>query len=637
MKIAILQCSCSRFVALLAVLFTLAFGDRVLAQSQKKNLLRVKGADGKEMMLYRKVIIRSDNAILLKEPGGAPIGEVEPFAIYHLLKVKPDGDEDLKNDHYHVGTSDGAHRGWIHKDHVIAWNSRFVLDPQFEPGRVFKAYTTKEKTGESELVAPITGHKRVAAILETVDAGKTPIYKIAFYAGKTSTDTDSPISKASNAPSIQPIKPEEVLRKLKLEVVYVIDSTGSMTPLIKGTKDVIRQSAEELAKRPELQGAIRFGLVTYQDSTSGLIPSRMVSKLTTDMKAFTAAVESVQAATISSEETQEDVLAGMKMGIEESGWDETSLKHIILLGDASALLTGPKNSTGLDIQRIIDRARPQARAETAKELNVKNLHAVRALNPVDPEDGKRCDAQFKEIAGNNTEYKGMYLELDPNRDADIKRVVAAITNELNNTYELVAAGRKGTTLTPPTNAPANGSISTSYWRLHATLMTGNRPVSPVLTAFACDKDSEGRELALQKVILYKKDVVRLHSSLDSLYTQLKEIKDPAERANIDSVLDALKIALASRVAGQSIGLDTNLEALISELPLSTDVLRTTPKQIATLNQAGFEIFLGKIKSAADRTQQILNDQWNVVKIPGSSGNNDAEKEEFNYLHISQLP
>jgi hypothetical protein len=100
---------------------------------------------------------------------------------------------------------------------------------------------------------------------------------------------------------------------------------------------------------------------------------------------------------------------------------------------------------------------------------------------------------------------------------------------------------------------------------------------------------------------------------------------------VNETLDELKLAVAGAAAGQIVA-DTNLQEVITDLPLTTDVLRITPEQIATFSSDRFKAWLDSLKRSIDRAQALLDrkDDW----LPLSSL---AAADEVSFLSLTELP
>ena len=124
--------------------------------------------------------------------------------------------------------------------------------------------------------------------------------------------------------------PAQVARP-HIDVVFVLDATGSMGDEIEPVKQHIWNIANQIASgnpRPEL----RVGLVIYRDRGDAE-PTRMVP-LTGDLDQMHTALMGVTAQ--GGGDYPEDVDAGLALALHEMNWGERSARMVFLVGDAPA-------------------------------------------------------------------------------------------------------------------------------------------------------------------------------------------------------------------------------------------------------------------------------------------------------------
>ena len=160
------------------------------------------------------------------------------------------------------------------------WSTRFVLEPlQPAPGRVFAV--TLDEGGEARLKAVPSGKRRFALITGPPQSENPDdaAYPVIVYAGNVQgAGEGGTLSRERNR-----------LRDLKLESVFVFEATDFMlseyddVTLLKSVKDMVRQVTVDVEQNEEIAGAVRLGLVEYQDSTSlADFVSRITCPLTDD-------------------------------------------------------------------------------------------------------------------------------------------------------------------------------------------------------------------------------------------------------------------------------------------------------------------------------------------------------------------
>lgn len=571
-------------------------------------LSRQNGSNGKDLrikmdgtgLLYKKVIVRSDNATIHEEPEG-PSRPIGAFAVFHQLKT--DDGQEKKGAWVRVGKANGTPLGWVEEKHLIQWNTRFILSPEVPTANaVFALYRDADCREEvAKLSALSPGLIMLCPILGTPAKEDEPVFNIAFFTGRA---TSEPIKQASD------------ISELKLEIVFVIDTTASMNPLLAVSKNVVHRMCEVVSQSPELKGSVRFGLVEYQDATPGLRPSYMRSKLTDNLNELEKTLATVEVATIGSEETKNDVLAGLLTAIEHSGWEKNSSKHIILLGNASGHIshcgahtgckyvdpkTGvcKKNTTGLDIRRILDRCRKVVGSEVEKALGSITIHTVRGIGE-DSADHQECKAQFRELARNNGAADGICEDIDANKVQDRERVSRALAEMLTVGVVNIQKSRQGM-------GKDVGSENKFEEALYRVIRAQGPPTTPMmLRAWAREKDHAGNVVAQRKVMVSELELRRYAATLKFVREQLQTKHDPSVRLDVEAILGVLQRATVALLTGQIVSQSENVRPLIAELPLKTGVLEVRAKDIATMSDGQFSKWLDGLRTAYERIDRCFS-------------------------------
>jgi Mg-chelatase subunit ChlD len=139
--------------------------------------------------------------------------------------------------------------------------------------------------------------------------------------------------QAPRGPSILEAEPvPEIARGSSfIDVVFVLDSTGSMSGLIEGAKQKIWSIANAIATA-EPRPQIRMGLVSYRDREDAYITR--ISKLTDDLDYFYSDLMQVEAG--GGGDTPESVNQALHEAVTRITWsdDRSTLRLLYLVGDA---------------------------------------------------------------------------------------------------------------------------------------------------------------------------------------------------------------------------------------------------------------------------------------------------------------
>lgn len=117
-------------------------------------------------------------------------------------------------------------------------------------------------------------------------------------------------------------------RQRTVDIVFVLDTTGSMSEEIDALKGTIAEVADSLRRN---NARPRLGLVEYKDITDGYVTR--LHQMTTDVDAFTERVASLYAD--GGGDTPEHVNAGLKVAVDKIHWNPDSVARLaFLIGDA---------------------------------------------------------------------------------------------------------------------------------------------------------------------------------------------------------------------------------------------------------------------------------------------------------------
>lgn len=133
-----------------------------------------------------------------------------------------------------------------------------------------------------------------------------------------------------------------------VDVVFAVDTTGSMDGAIEDAKQYVREFPQALT--PLLPDS-RFGLVAYRDQGDDYV-ARIEAQPTADAEAFTAAVDGLEAD--GGGDIPEAVLAAVQTAINLDFRPEAR-KFVVLLGDAPG--HDPDLVTGATLDEVVNEAR----------------------------------------------------------------------------------------------------------------------------------------------------------------------------------------------------------------------------------------------------------------------------------------
>ena len=135
-----------------------------------------------------------------------------------------------------------------------------------------------------------------------------------------------------------------------LDLVFLLDTTGSMSSEIQEAKERVRQIASALQEaRP--QETVRLGVVAYRDRNDAYLTR--VQPLSADIDEVFGFLVTLEAG--GGGDAPEDVVSGIDAAL-DLDWSPTADKQVFLIGDAPPHLD---YADGPDLDALLDRARQQ--------------------------------------------------------------------------------------------------------------------------------------------------------------------------------------------------------------------------------------------------------------------------------------
>ena len=233
--------------------------------------------------------------------------------------------------------------------------------------------------------------------------------------------------------------------------------------------------------------------------------------------------------------------------------------------------------------------------------------------------------QFQQLSKNLGSQPGYYESMEPTFES-AEKIKTDLTEKLTSAFKAVLGAKNQEPIVQTENA-----FTPAIFRIRGA--EANKGKSPTtFIGLASTRDKDGRETAQKKILVSKDELNRLKSTFDTLYNQFKTKVKKADRQDVASVLNDLKQLIAETGAGDTFGPDVKLDQLITDLPLKTNVLKMTPKDIAIMPSDSFKIWLDNIDFARKRCVTLLDNdqQWFSPSVLSAS-------KEFTFLFLTELP
>lgn len=342
---------------------------------------------------------------LLREPdeeSEVRVSSVTGFAPLYVYGIR---DLDLSDavspeGFYHVGRTDLGPDGWMRARDVLEWRQALVLE--FEhPGQgedrrlptlffqsqkdLREVVNSNDRKGDvKQIRSRIAGGESTAGVIAREPASYADItndlyvYPILEWSQDEATDERArylrvltSVPGERSAPEESPVKEGKIidagptaktLDQMDVDVVFVLDTTGSMQPYIDSVKEALANSAEIFDE--EFAGArqVRFGLIGYRDDSErspelGFTTKNFTGDELVDLDELVDVLDNGGERIVadpSPDEWEEEVFSGVKAAIDEVPWSRRgSFRIVALIGDASSHEPDSEKSvTGLDAEAL---------------------------------------------------------------------------------------------------------------------------------------------------------------------------------------------------------------------------------------------------------------------------------------------
>jgi serine/threonine-protein kinase PpkA len=368
-------------------------------------------------------------------------------------------------------------------------------------------------------------------------------------------------------------------QNLGVDIKFVMDITGSMSPYLKATKEAIQKLATQVVAKIDTR--VNFGLIGYTDNTTNFTPKLANADY------FVNIISTIEAS--GGGDYQEEVFAGVKQGI-ESHWNDNSIKVMVIVGDASSHKKGhSKNLTNMNAEELNQLA-------GANKIAVMALH-LKAKGVIPEKDHPIAKEQFTTLArtkGSQSE-KSNYIPLDAKNIDAFEGAIKTLSQELSQIVADVRSAKAGDKIdaievtakpvvveeTIKTKDKAQQVAASFAKDIAANALVeylGSAAKAPRdVTVWVVDRDMiDPTKRSLDVRLLIKK------SQLNDLITALEQILMAIKRSELTSMqfFDALQGVVTSAGKGEEISLKKAkklkdaglLPSWIASLPYKSEIL-----------------------------------------------------------------
>lgn len=416
---------------------------------------------------------------------------------------------------------------------------------------------------------------------------------------------------------------------MKVDIVFVIDTTRSMQPYIDATRSMVSNIAERLSG--DYDGDIKFGVVGYRDDTNVTPAIEYVAKNFTPELVDASELASllgaeVKATQVGSRDYAEDVFAGVDAGI-KSSWRDDAARLLVLVGDASSHPLGAdKNTTKKDEKALLREIRDSS-------IHVLSIHLANPKAAKDHELAKEQFATLATIAGSDN--KALF-DVDISQAGSFNSVVEAVVEQFTGRYE----ARQDSGLSPAESATESETrgIVDQVWTSALVEYIGQSANPPKdIVAWVADKDLTNlADKSLEvRVLVTKEQLNNLWLALDRVLQALSESElsqgqffDALQSVSGQTLKRPDDINQAQKLADTGL-----LPSFINSLPYKSDILSLDNDMFASMTsdqRARLEQELSaKLNQYRDLNEN--NDAWHPLN------KDDPDSVMVHPLLIDYLP
>lgn len=591
---------------------------------------------------------------------------------------------------YKVGYSDKKPDGWMRAKDVFEWRQALLVSYTHpgEPGEGrYPVLMFRDLSQLKEIVESGQLEERAKAIYKEIEQKKVPPGVVSmepkrfvdimesFYLlpilnyemveidgdearylqiaaavpGKRGADTLNNPDYLEQASADSTTATKNQAQNLKVDLVFVIDTTRSMQPYIDMTREAVIKITRKLGG--DLKSRIKFGLVGYRDSV------QLIPQLEYTSKNFTPQLvdgdtlvklleEKAKATSVGSHDYQEEVFAGIDTAL-NSAWRDNALHFIVLIGDASSHPLGhPQNTTGFGAEDLLRMAEDQKVHIIA--LHLKDKRAAK--------DHELADEQFGTLSRiRGAENESALIDIDAFKKEDFQKAVDTIVSKVGDRTKMVIAAASSdkpvSVFPPPPPMPDEVDEQDTQdvaetakrafdkaWNSALVEYLGQEANPPKdIVAWTIDRDLvDPTQKSLDvRVLVTRNQLSTLAQTLDSVIKALNK----AQLSQIQ-FFDALQ-AVASQtmkrpedIAKAQTLVDTGLlPSFIKSLPYKSDIMALSNEMFASMTADERAELLWSLKAKLKQYRQITErvDAWHKLN------DSDSDSEMVYPLNLDYLP
>ncbi len=405
---------------------------------------------------------------------------------------------------------------------------------------------------------------------------------------------------------------------VELDLVFVVDMTGSMQPWVDGLFAAMQDLASSIELNPDLKERVRLGLWGYQDN-QGYSGIQFLKKNFTpellDPSQFAALLDSIVVNKKTPDGYPEDVFAGMTAAVSETNWRAEN-RFLMLIGDAPGHTSrndgGATDINASQVRQIADDA----------GVKIVSLAILDSSNSDYVKYHAQLKSQFKTLATNGNDEPA-FLTVDSREASAFKGMIDHLLGELVRQRSV-----ENPNLEPPSNPAekiARGLLESAVVRVVAQEVdeAGEIVIPRDITGWVIDRD-----LLNPEVVSLEPKLLVTRSELNTLLVTAESIIQKGEETKIigGDFYDAILKAVGSSASGSRTDrLSDNLPEFIKGLPYRSDLMEKSRDWWANATSEEQDLFLAEMKAKLAYYREVNEnpDLWKPLNRGAPSGNHVA--------------
>lgn len=381
----------------------------------------------------------------------------------------------------------------------------------------------------------------------------------------------------------------EALEGVDLDLVFVVDTTGSMQPWVDGLSAAISDLVRKIELNPKAAGRVRLGLWGYQDNT-GFSGIQYLTKCFTpnlmEAKDFSGVLRGLKVNKKTPDKYPEDVFAGVTEAIRKTQWRSKN-RFIMVIGDAPGHTTS-KQGGATDIDA------PQVR-QIADDAGV-DMVALAIKDSSDPDYVKYhalLESQLMILATNGNRQPA-YLSVTEAEQASFTEIMSRLVGELAEQKTL------GQPETPKSSDPAldiaKSLLESAKVRVVSEVVnTEGKSVTPRdINGWVLDRD-----LVKPEIVSMEPKLLVTRTELNKLLIMAEGLIRNAEDAKIvggDFYDAVLKAVAGSASNNRTENLTARLPDFIKGLPYKSEFMEKSKDWWASPSHEDQDRFITEMKA-----------------------------------------